>query len=131
MNKLKKHYVTVYCFDLTLLEQLVLVISKLLQILSLQPRISKQFFLTVGQNSFVNKIPFLILKRFVLLYYLRYVCKLRVNAFTLYCQGNKIVLVLWMVQKKIITVGMRFHGGFKMRIWHCSVLLSIHSSFQK
>ena len=59
----------------------------------------EQFFLAVGRNNFVNKIPFLILKRFVLLYYLRYVCKLRVNAFTLHCQGNKIVLVLWMVQK--------------------------------
>ena len=41
-------------------------ISKNLQILSLQPRISKvfypsleQFFLTVGQNNFGNKIPFL------------------------------------------------------------------------
>ena len=41
-------------------------ISKLLQILSLQPQISKvfhdrsleQFFLTVGQNNFGNKIPF-------------------------------------------------------------------------
>ena len=40
-------------------------ISKMLQILGLQPRISKvsrsleQFFLTVGQNNFGNKIPFL------------------------------------------------------------------------
>ena len=41
-------------------------ISKVLQILGLQPRISKvfsrsleQFFLTVGQNNFGNKIPFL------------------------------------------------------------------------
>ena len=41
-------------------------ISKILQILGLQPRISKlfswslkQFFLTVGQNNFGNKIPFL------------------------------------------------------------------------
>ena len=40
-------------------------ISKILQILSLQPRITKvfsqtleQFFLTVGQNNFDNKIPF-------------------------------------------------------------------------
>ena len=42
------------------------VISKILQILGLQPRISKVFprsleffFLTVGQNNFGNKIPFL------------------------------------------------------------------------
>jgi hypothetical protein len=34
------------------------VISKFLQILGLQPRISK-VFLTVGQNNFGNKIPFL------------------------------------------------------------------------
>ena len=40
-------------------------ISKILQILGLQPRISKvfsrsleQFFLTVDQNNFGNKIPF-------------------------------------------------------------------------
>ena len=40
-------------------------ISKILQILGLQPRISKvfsqsleQFFLTVGQNNFGNKLPF-------------------------------------------------------------------------
>ena len=35
-------------------------ISKILQILGIQPRISK-FFLTVGQNNFGNKIPFLLL----------------------------------------------------------------------
>ena len=42
-------------------------ISKILQILSLQPRITKvftrtleQFFLTVGQNNFDNKIPFFV-----------------------------------------------------------------------
>ena len=46
---------------------LYLVISKLLQILGLQTRISKvfsqsleQFFLTVGQNNFCNKIPFIL-----------------------------------------------------------------------
>ena len=43
--------------DLSLFEQIVLVISNFLQILGLQPRISK-FFLTVGQNNFGNKIPF-------------------------------------------------------------------------
>ena len=37
-------------------KQIVLGISKFLQILSLQPRISK-FFLTVGRNNFDNKIP--------------------------------------------------------------------------
>ena len=47
-----------------LISSLVLVISKFLQILGLLPRISKvffwsleQFFLTVGQNNFGNKIP--------------------------------------------------------------------------
>ena len=45
-----------------LLELIVLVISKFLQILGLQPRISfsqtlEQFFLTVCQNNFGNKIP--------------------------------------------------------------------------
>ena len=65
-NKFKKHSVTKNCSDLSLFEQIVLVISKIWQILSLQPQISKvfyqsieQFFLTVGQNNFGNKIPFL------------------------------------------------------------------------
>ena len=44
MNKLKKHSVTKNCSDLSLFEQIFLVI----------------FFLTVGQNNFGNKIPFLI-----------------------------------------------------------------------
>ena len=46
-----------------MLEQIVQVISKTLQILGLQPKISKfslksleQFFFTVGQNNFGNKI---------------------------------------------------------------------------
>ena len=63
-NKLKKHFVTNNFSDLSLFQQIVLVISKFLQILGLQPRISKvflgdleQFFLTVGQNNFWNKIP--------------------------------------------------------------------------
>ena len=50
--------------DVSLFEQIVLLISKFLQIHGLQPRISKiffrslkQFFLTVRQNSFCNKIP--------------------------------------------------------------------------
>ena len=35
-------------------------IAKFLQILGLQPRISlERFFITVGQNNFGNKIPFL------------------------------------------------------------------------
>ena len=65
-NKLKKHSVTENCSDLSQFEDIVLVISKFLQILGIQPRISKdfsqslaQFFLTVGQNNFGNKIPFL------------------------------------------------------------------------
>ena len=56
------HSVTRDCSDLSLF---VLVISKFLKTLGLQPQISKvfrsldQFFLTVGQNNFGNKIPFL------------------------------------------------------------------------
>ena len=42
-NKLKKHSVNKNCFDLSMLEHIVLVISKILQILGLQPRISKVF----------------------------------------------------------------------------------------
>ena len=42
-NKLKKHSVTKNWSDLSLFEQIVLVISKFLQILGLQPRISKVF----------------------------------------------------------------------------------------
>ena len=47
-------------------EQVKKAFSKNLQIFGLQPRISKdfsqsldQFFLTVGQNNFGNKIPFI------------------------------------------------------------------------
>ena len=64
-NNLKKHSVTKMFYDLSLFEQIVLEISNFLQILGLQPRISKvfprspeQFFLTAGQNNFGNKIPF-------------------------------------------------------------------------
>ena len=64
----KKHSVTKNCSKLPLFEWIVLVISKFLQILGLQPRISnfffwslEQFFPTVGQNNFGNKIPFLFL----------------------------------------------------------------------
>jgi hypothetical protein len=39
----KKHSVTKNCSDLSLFESIVLVISKCLQILDLQPRISKVF----------------------------------------------------------------------------------------
>ena len=42
-NKLKKHSVTKNCSDLSLFEQIVLLISNFLQILGLQPRISKVF----------------------------------------------------------------------------------------
>ena len=48
---------------------IVLVISKILQILGLQPRTSKvfldhqeQYFLTIGQNNFRNKILFTLLR---------------------------------------------------------------------
>ena len=60
------HSMAKNCSDLSLFEQIVRVISKILQILRLQPRISKrfsrspeQFFLTEGQNNFDNKIPFM------------------------------------------------------------------------
>ena len=52
-NKLKKHSVTKFFSDLSLFEWIVLVISNILKILGLE-----QFFLTVGQNSFGNKISF-------------------------------------------------------------------------
>ena len=49
--------------------QIILVISTILQIIGLQPRISKkksqsleQFYLTVGLNTFGNKIQFLHLR---------------------------------------------------------------------
>ena len=60
-NKLKKHSVTKNCSDLSLFEQIVQVVSKFLQILSNFKSFSRsleQFFLTVGQNNFGNKITF-------------------------------------------------------------------------
>ena len=63
-NRSKKHFVIKSCSDLSLFKQIVLVISKILQIFGLQPQISKknsrslqQFLLTEGQNNFGNKIP--------------------------------------------------------------------------
>ena len=53
-EQVKKHSVTKNCSDLSLCEQIVLVISKPLQSFS---RSLEQFFLTVGQNNFGNKIP--------------------------------------------------------------------------
>ena len=57
-NKLENHSVTKNCSDLSLFEQIVLVVSKFLQSLSLHTQISKrfsrwvgQFFLTVVQNN--------------------------------------------------------------------------------
>ena len=44
-------------FDLSLFEQIVLVISKSLQILCLQPQSLQHSFLKIGQNNFGNKIP--------------------------------------------------------------------------
>ena len=54
-KKFKRHSVTKKCSDLSLFEQIVLVISKFLEIFS---RSLEHFFLTVGQNNFGNKIPF-------------------------------------------------------------------------
>ena len=63
-EQIKKHSVINNCSELSLFEWTVLVISYILQILSLQPRISKdfsrsleQFFLTVGQNKRILFIP--------------------------------------------------------------------------
>ena len=62
-EQVKKHSITKIGSDYSLLEQIVPLISKFLQIIGLQPRIFlnsiEQFFLTVGQNHFENKIPFL------------------------------------------------------------------------
>ena len=64
-DQVKKHSVTKNCSGLSLSKQIVLLISKILQILHLQSRISKivldhfnNFFPTVGQIDFGNKIPF-------------------------------------------------------------------------
>ena len=65
-NKFKKHSVTKNCSDLSLFQQIVLVISKLfansrtsdLHFKSFS-RSLEFFFLTVGQNNFGNRIPFL------------------------------------------------------------------------
>ena len=49
------------CSDLTLLEQIVLVISTFLKIRDWRPNyfsITRTIFLTVGQNNFGSKIPF-------------------------------------------------------------------------
>ena len=66
-NKLKKHSFTQNCSDgsdLLLFESIILVISKILQVLSafslefiFFSLSLEQFFLTVGQNNFGNKIP--------------------------------------------------------------------------
>ena len=50
-NKLKKHSVTKNCSDLLLFEKIVQVISKFLQILGPQPRISKVFLITIFSHS--------------------------------------------------------------------------------
>ena len=51
-------------------------ISKILKILGLQPRISK-VFLTVGQNNFGNKIPFLLYRRLAAQAVAKRVCRER------------------------------------------------------
>ena len=63
-DKLKKHSVTKKCSDLSLFEQIVLVIENIFW--NFQPSASNfkifsrsQFVLTVGQNNFGNKITFL------------------------------------------------------------------------
>ena len=56
LKRKKKHSVTKNYSDLSLFEQIVLVISKILHILDLQPRILKVFCIVV-QNNFWNKIP--------------------------------------------------------------------------
>ena len=81
-NKLKKCSVTKNCSDHSHFKQNVLDISKFLQILSLQPRISKknsrslqQFFLTVGQKTtLVRK------------YQNHKLIKIRIHKYFLYCE---------------------------------------------
>ena len=67
-EQVKNNSVTKNSSDLSLFEPIVLVISKNLKTLGLQPQISKsfsrsldQFFLTQGQNNFGNKIPIIFL----------------------------------------------------------------------
>ena len=43
----------------SLFQPILQVISKILQILGLQPRSLEHFYLTVGQNNFGNKIPYI------------------------------------------------------------------------
>ena len=62
-NKLKKHSVTKNCSDLSLFEQIVLVISKILQILSLQPRISK-VFLDHESNFFSQQVRTILVTKY-------------------------------------------------------------------
>ena len=61
-NKLKKHSVTKNCSDLSLFEEIVLVISKISSF-SLQFQkffwSLEHFLITIGQNNCVNKIQFL------------------------------------------------------------------------
>ena len=70
-EQVKKHSATKNCSDLSLFKQIVLVISKTFA--NSQPsalnfktfsRSLEQFFLTVGQNNFGNKIPLLGAKEF-------------------------------------------------------------------
>ena len=62
----KTHSFNENCSELSLFEKIVLVISIFLQILGHQPPIFEcffyhwNFFLTLGQNNFGNKIPFLL-----------------------------------------------------------------------
>ena len=61
-EQVKKHSVTKNCSDISLFEQIVLLISRFLQILGLRFRISK-VFLTVGQNNFENESLILVIPK--------------------------------------------------------------------
>ena len=59
-KQVKKTFCIKNCIELSLFQQIVLVIFNILQILGLQSCISKEYLnLTVGQNNLGNKIPFL------------------------------------------------------------------------
>ena len=60
-KQVKKTFCIKNCIELSLFQQIVLVIFNILQILGLQSCISK-VFLTVGQNNLGNKISFAFLK---------------------------------------------------------------------
>ena len=69
MNKLKSILLTKSCSDLSLFEEIVLVISNSQPSASNFKKFSpslEEFFLTVGHNNFGNKIPFMAMRSCIL-----------------------------------------------------------------